>query len=97
MNEPIQKIFGNNIEKISEKIDRIENSLVGVGNQSADESGNLVNVLPYPVVDEIKSIKERMIEYSTPGLCGLNNCYNPFTAFDIFIKLVPGLIHQQHD
>ncbi len=69
MNMSTEEIFGNNKTEISDNIQKVENSLVGVSYQSTDEKGNIVEVLPYPVVVDKKSIVERMVEYNVPGLC----------------------------
>ncbi|MHA1211866.1 MAG: serine hydrolase domain-containing protein [Candidatus Heimdallarchaeota archaeon] len=55
MNKLTHKIFGSNTEEISDRIQRIENSLVGIDDQSP--------------VDKKQSIAERMAEYKIPGLC----------------------------
>ncbi len=63
-----QKIFGSNKGEISDKIQKIENSLVGVDSTIKNEKGDIIEVLPYPIVNEKKSITERMAEYNIPGL-----------------------------
>ncbi|MHA1557074.1 MAG: serine hydrolase domain-containing protein [Candidatus Heimdallarchaeota archaeon] len=68
MNKSTQKIFPNNGDEISEKIKKIESSLVGVDYHHADRE-NYVEGLPFPIVDERKTIDERMAEHNIPGLC----------------------------
>ncbi len=71
MNKSTQKIFGSNKGEISDKIQKIENSLVGVNHKSPvkNESGLIVEGLPYPIFEEKKTIVERMDEHNIPGLC----------------------------
>lgn len=71
MNNSTKIIFGNNKEIISEKIQKIENSLMGVNYHIPDQNKSGYNAvgLPYPVVEDKKSISERMTEYNIPGLC----------------------------
>ncbi|NHJ46313.1 MAG: beta-lactamase family protein [Asgard group archaeon] len=65
------KIFGSNKEEIIAKIDKIENSLVGVGYQvpNNNELGHNAEGLAYPNINEKKTIAERMKEFHVPGLC----------------------------
>jgi len=69
MDKTILKIFGKNKEFIKDRIEKIENSLIGIDSQRKDEDGNIVDVLPFPVVEDKKTISERMVEFKTPGLC----------------------------
>lgn len=69
MSKLIQKIFAGNEIEISKKIKRIESSIYAVEYQSKDEKGNIVNVLPYPIIDDKKNITDRMTQYKVPGLC----------------------------
>ena len=67
MNESTLKILGNNKEEINERIQRIENSAVGVEYRFADKE-NYVEGLPFPIIDEKKLLAERMAEHNIPGL-----------------------------
>jgi CubicO group peptidase (beta-lactamase class C family) len=71
MNSETVKIFDRNKEEISDKITRIENSLVGVKYQTPDnnELGHNAVGLAYPNVKEKNTIVKRMAEFHVPGLC----------------------------
>lgn len=67
MNKSTLKIFGDNKEEINSRIREIENSLVGVEYHHADRE-NYVEGLPFPIIDDKKSLAERMAEHNIPGL-----------------------------
>jgi CubicO group peptidase (beta-lactamase class C family) len=71
MNEQTIGIFGKNRNEIINKIAKIEKSLVGVNYHIPDnnELGHNAVGLAYPIVDEEKTLAERMKEYNIPGLC----------------------------
>ncbi len=71
MNKSTLKIFRSNKEEIIEKIENIENSLVGVNYHTPEnnELGHNAVGLAYPIVNEKKTIAERMVEFHVPGLC----------------------------
>ncbi|MCE7743407.1 MAG: beta-lactamase family protein [Candidatus Heimdallarchaeota archaeon] len=69
MNKSIHRVLGKNKEEVSKKIQKIESSLFAVENKSKDEKGDIVDVLPYPIIDDEKPLIERMLECKVPGLC----------------------------
>lgn len=69
MNETTEKIYEKNLQEVSEKIKKIEDSLIGVSYHSTDEEGNTKNVLPYPINADRKTLEHRMLDYGVPGLC----------------------------
>ncbi|HUU78748.1 MAG TPA: serine hydrolase domain-containing protein [candidate division Zixibacteria bacterium] len=71
MNKPIEIIFGINKGEISKKIQRIENSIVGVDYKSPKKTddGIIIEGMPIPNSEEKKPLTDRMAEFKIHGLC----------------------------